>query len=377
MRWHRLAAIARKETIQILRDWRSLVLVAAMPLVLTLLFGYALTIDIKHIPFYAFDREGSQRSQDLLKRFAASEYFAMAGTVDSYRALTDAIDRGRCKFGLVIPHDFSHQLRSGHPVAVQALIEATDDNTANMIVGYSETVIDGYSQEVQLQWLGRYGRTQFEPPLSVDYRTWFNEDLESTAFVVPGVIAVVMAVIGTFLTSLTIAREWERGTMEQLISTPVTRLEVILGKLAPYFVIGMIATALCTAVAVLWFEVPFRGDLATLFAASALFLSVVLALGFWISSYTRSQLVASQISTVATYMPSLMLSGLFFAIDQMPAPIQLVTYIVAARYYNTALKGVFLKGLGAAALAPQFAALALLAAGFGAIAVATFRKRIE
>src|SRR5208337_1093155 len=257
MRWHRLAAIARKELIQILRDWRSLVLVATMPLVLTLLFGYALTIDIKHIPFYAFDREGSQRSQDLLKRFAASEYFEMAGTVDSYRALTDAIDRGRCKFGLVIPHDFSHQLRSGHPVAVQALIDATDDNTANIIVGYSETVIDGYSQEVQLQWLGRYGRTRFEPPLSVEYRTWFNEDLESRAFVVPGVIAVVMAVIGTFLTSLTIAREWERGTMEQLISTPVTRLEVILGKLVPYFVIGMIDAAECAAISMWWFQVPF------------------------------------------------------------------------------------------------------------------------
>ena len=145
MRWHRLAAIARKELIQILRDWRSLVLVAAMPLMMTLLFGYALSIDIKHTPFYAFDREGSQRSQDLLKRFAASEYFEMAGTVDNYRALTDAIDRGLCKFGLVIPHDFSKQLQAGHPAAVQALIDATDDNTANMIVGYSEAVIDGYN----------------------------------------------------------------------------------------------------------------------------------------------------------------------------------------------------------------------------------------
>lgn len=377
MRWHRLRAIAVKEVLQIVRDWRSLVIVIVMPIALTLLFGYGVTLDIKHIPTCAFDREGSQQSEDLLKRFAASEYFNLRATVHSYPALVGAIDSGRCKLGLVIPYDFSRRFATGGDVGVQALIDATDDNTANIITAYSEKVIADYSLQVQLDWLYRHGESRYEVPLSVDSRTWFNEALESKAFIVPGVIAIVMAVIGTFLTSLTIAREWERGTMEQLISTPVTQFEVILGKLAPYLVIGLLGTALCTAIGVWWFEIPFRGRLTTLFGTTALFLVAVLGLGFWISAATKSQLVSNQTSLVVTFMPAFVLSGFIFSIDQMPAAIRALTHLVPARYYDSILKGIFLKGVSVGMLSYEIVALAVLDVFVAFFAARAFRKQLE
>ncbi len=264
MSWTRLQAVAMKEMVQILRDTRSLIIVLIMPVILVLLFGYGVSLDLKHLPIYVLDREGSQDSQELLKRFQASEYFQVAGVVSGYPQLVHAIDSGRAKMGLVIPDDFSERLHSGETVGVQALVDASDDNTANVLIGYTQGVIQGYSNEVQLNWLQRQGRTEQPAPLSVETRTWFNENLESSAFIVPGVLALVMSVIGAFLTSLTIAREWERGTMEQLISTPVTPLEIMIGKLAPYFVIGMFDVGVCAALALYWFHVPFRGELSTL-----------------------------------------------------------------------------------------------------------------
>ncbi len=377
MSWKRTWAIARKEVIQVLRDWRSLVIIAAMPIVMTLLYGYGVTLDIKHIPICVYDREGSQQSQDLLKRFQASEYFRIVGSFNSYPPVVRNLDSGHCRMALVVPYDLSQRIAAGGTVAVQALLDASDDNTANIARGYATSVINGYSQQVQLDWIARNGITRLEPPMVVDQRTWFNEDLESRAFILPGVIALVMAVIGTFLTALTIAREWERGTMEQLVSTPVTPLELVAGKLLPYFVIGMVATAMCAGVSILWFQIPFRGHLSTLFGTSALFLFVVLAIGFWISARARSQLVASQTAMVATFMPAFLLSGFIFPVDQMPMPIQVISYLVPASYYNTILKGVFLKGIGSAALMLDILFLAAFAVLVGALAVLSFRKRLE
>lgn len=376
MRWHRLAAMARKEIIQIRRDVRSLIIVVVMPVMLMLLFGYGVSLDVKHIPVYAFDREGSQESQDLLKRFQASEYFEIVQAVDNYAAIVEAIDAGRCQLGLVIPPDFSQRLRGGGPVAVQALVDATDDNTANLIFSYSEAVVRGFAQEVELDWLRRQGQGHFETPLSLDSRVWFNENLESKDFIIPGVVAIVMAVIGTFLTSLTIAREWERGSMEQLISTPVTPLEVMLGKLLPYFAIGLFDTALCTAVAIWWFEVPCRGQASTLFVSSALFLVVVLGMGFLISVVAKTQLAASQMALVATFLPAFLLSGFIFSIEQMPAVIRTITYVVPARYYVTILKSVFLKGTPLAALTRDYLALSVFALIVAGLATRAFQKRL-
>ncbi|HZO82289.1 MAG TPA: ABC transporter permease [Candidatus Binataceae bacterium] len=377
MRWKRTWAIARKEIIQVLRDWRSLVIIAAMPIVMTLLYGYGVSFDIKHVPMCVYDREGSQQSQDLLKRFQASEYFRIVGNFTSYAPVVREIDSGRCRLAIIVPSQFSRLIAEGGTVKVQALVDASDDNTANVAMGYSGAVLSRYSQRVQADWMARNGITRVDPPLSLDARTWFNEDLESRAFILPGVIAIVMAVIGTFLTALTIAREWERGTMEQLVSTPVTPLELVAGKLLPYFVIGMVATAMCAAVSIFWFRIPFRGHLSTLFGTSALFLFVVLALGFWISVRARSQLVASQAAMVATFMPAFLLSGFIFPIDQMPAPIRVISYLVPASYYDTILKGVFLKGITSAALRFDILFLAGFALLIGTVAVLSFRKRLD
>ncbi|HKN00447.1 MAG TPA: ABC transporter permease [Candidatus Binataceae bacterium] len=376
MKLNRLIAITRKEIVQIWRDPRSLLIVFLMPAMLMALMGYGISLDQKNVPTCVFDREGSQQSQDLLKQFQASPYFRIAMVSGDYASLVQAINDGKCSLGLVIPNDFAEQLHKGGTVDVQGIVDATDDNTANLIFGYAEAVIAGYSADVQLEYFQSRGHTTVNPPVSVQARTWFNEDLDSSNFIVPGVVVIVMAVIGTFLTSLTVAREWERGTMEQLISTPVTPLEVTVGKLIPYFVLGLVDTAFCEAIAVLWFQVPFRGGIAMMVVASALFLAVVLLLGYWISAATKSQLAASQFSLVLTFLPAFLLSGFAFPIDQMPVAVQAITYLTPARYYLSLVKIIFLKGPGLGPLIPQLFALALFATIIGRMALRSFRKTL-
>ncbi len=376
MRLHRLIAVIRKETLQIRRDLASLLITVTMPLLLMLAFGYGVRFDVKHIPVYVYDRAGNQQSQDFLKHFQASEYFRIVKAVDDYPALIQALDSGACRLAIVIPVDFSEQLGAGGPVAVQALVDATDNNTANISLSYSEAVVQSYNQRLRLDWSHRHGLRTVPSPLSVDIRTWFNENLESTANIVPGVIAIIMAVIGSFLTSLTVAREWERGTMEQLVSTPITPLELMIGKLVPYFVIGLVDTALCAAVAIRWFEVPFRGQWTVLFLSCTLFLIVVLSLGYVISVVAKSQLAASQAALIATFLPAFLLSGFLYPVDQMPAATQLITYLIPARYFMTILRDVFLKGTSLPFLMDDLLALALFAAILTILATRVFRKKL-
>lgn len=376
MRLHRLVAVIRKETLQIRRDLPSLLITVTMPLLLMLAFGYGVRFDVKHIPVYVYDREGSQQSQDFLRHFQASEYFRIVKAVDDYPSLIEALDTGVCRLALVIPVDFSEQLSAGGPVAVQALVDATDNNTANISLSYSEAVVQSYNQRLRLDWAQRHGVSRVRPPLSVDTRTWFNENLESTANIVPGVIAIIMAVIGSFLTSLTIAREWERGTMEQLVSTPITPLELMVGKLVPYFAIGLLDTALCAALAIWWFEVPFRGQWAVLFLSCTLFLVVVLSLGYVISVVAKSQLAASQAALIATFLPAFLLSGFLYPIDQMPAVIQAMTYLIPARYFMTILRDVFLKGTSLPFLMDDLLALAVFATILTILATRAFHKKL-
>jgi len=347
-----------------------------MPVVLMLLFGYGVNLDLKHLPVYVYDREGSQQSQDLLKHLQASEYFRVVGAVDTYPQLIRAVDRGDAKMGIVIPWDFSQRIRNGDTVSIQALVDATDDNTANVIIGYAQAVVQGYSLSTLDHWSQRLGRGAPTPPISIEARTWFNEDLESRAFILPGVLALVMAVIGAFLTSLTIAREWERGTMEQLVSTPVTPLEILFGKLAPYFVMGMLAAVICASLAIFWFQVPFRGSFTTLLASTALFLVAVLSIGFFVSVIAKSQLAASQMALMIAFLPSFLLSGFLFSIEQMPKVIQVVTHIVPARYYTSILKAIFLKGTPGLMLYGELVPLAIFAVVLALIATRALHKRL-
>ncbi|MGO9775138.1 MAG: ABC transporter permease [Terracidiphilus sp.] len=377
MRLTRLLAVARKEVLQIVHDARSLMIVVLMPAVLVLLFGYGVNLDLKGLPVYVLDQDGSQQSQDLLKHFQASEYFHIARVVTGYAELMRALDDGHAKMGIVIPWDFSQRLSDGRPVAVQALVDASDDNSANVLIGYSQAVVQGYSAQIQIEWLRARGFAIQPAAMSVETRTWYNEDLESSAFIIPGVLALVMSVIGAFLTSLTIAREWERGTMEQLISTPVTAMEIMLGKLAPYFVLGMLDTVISATIAIYWFHVPFRGSWITLMGASALFMVVVLSLGFFISVLAKSQFAASQIALLITFLPAFLLSGFLFSIEQMPIALQWITRILPARYYVSALKDIFLKGTSASMLYAELIPLAVFAFVLALVATRSFHKRLE
>ena len=373
----RLLAIARKEILHILRDSRSLGIVVIMPVTLMLLFGYGVNLDLKGLPVYVFDRDGSQQSQDLLKRFQSNEYIHIARVVDSYPELTRALDDGHAKMGIVIPWDFSQRLNRGDIVGVQALVDSTDDNTANVLIGYSQAGVQSYSSQVQLDWLQAHGQTIQPAPVSVQTRTWYNEDLESSSFIIPGVLALVMSVIGAFLTSLTIAREWERGSMEQLISTPVTAMEIMLGKLAPYFVLGMFDVAVCAVIAISWFHVPFRGSYITLAVSSALFMIVVLSLGFLISVLAKNQFAASQIALLITFLPAFLLSGFLFSIEQMPIVLQWITRILPARYYVSVLKKIFLKGTPTSMLYADLIPLTVFAFILAIAATRSFHKRLE
>lgn len=378
MRLRRFRAVAIKEMLQIWRDPRSLMIALLMPFTQMFLLGYGVTLDIQHIPVCTFDREASQNSQALLKHFAASRYFAMLRNVATYPALVDAIDRGDCKIGIVIPPDFSERLNDAHAATVQAILDATDDNTANIALGYAFAVVSSYSSEMMLEVVDRLGLgLQQALPMTVQSRVWFNEDLDSRNFIIPGVVALIMALVGAQLTSLTISREWERGTMELLISTPVRPGEVMAGKLAPYLVLGWIDAASCLAMASLWFGVPLRGTIFTLFVTTSLFLIVVLAVGYLLSVLIRSQIGASQVALLVTMLPTTLLSGYVFPIDQMPAVIQYVTYIVPARYYVTIAKAIFLKGADIGALAVPAVFLLVYGGAVMALAARAFHKKLD
>jgi ABC-2 type transport system permease protein len=296
----------------------------------------------------------------------------------SYAEVTHAIDASTCRLAIVIPAGFSQSLNDAGTGTVQALIDGTDSNTANIAANYARAVISGFSSDLQLQSVQRKGGTvQTLTPVDVQARVWFNEDLESRNYIIPGIVALVMAIVGAQLTSLTIAREWERGTMELLVSTPVKPLELMLGKLLPYFLIGLVDATICLALAVFWFDVPFRGTLATLFFTTSLFLTVVLCIGYYVSVSIRSQVGASQVALLLTMLPTTLLSGFAFPIDQMPVFVQGVTYLVSGRYYVTILKSVFLKGAGAGELALPILCLALYAVVLVVLAARSFRKTLD
>lgn len=376
MNFRRVKAIGKKELIQVVRDPRSLMIVLLMPLMQMALLGYGVSLDIQHVPICVFDREGSQQSESLLKAFQASIYFDIVETERDYNGVKRALDAGRCKMAIVVPNDFSQDLVAADAASVQAILDASDDNTANIALGYARAVVSSFSRNIQLERTQSLGQHAPVTPAVVQDRVWFNEDLESRDFIIPGVVAIVLALVGAQLTSLTLSREWERGTMEVLVSTPVTRTELMAGKILPYFFIGMLDAALCLVIAVFWFEAPFRGAVSTLLLTTALFLIVVLGVGYYISASVRSQVGASQIALLVTMLPTTLLSGFAFPIDQMPRPVQAVTYLVHARYYMTILKAIFLKGSGLGDLIAPTAALVVFAIAVGILATRAFRKTL-
>ncbi|MGA8613040.1 MAG: ABC transporter permease [Xanthobacteraceae bacterium] len=378
MKLRRLKAIAVKEILQVWRDPRSLMIALLLPFTQMFLFGYGVNLDLKHLPVCTFDREGSQLSQALFKHFQASQYFTVVRNVKSYPEVVAAIDNADCGLAIVVPPDFSERLNDSGTASVQAIIDGTDDNTANIAFGYAAAVVDGYSNDIEVSWIDRQGKPlQQIQPMMVQSRVWFNEDLESRNFIIPGLVAMIMALVGAQLTSLTISREWERGTMELLISTPVKPNEVMFGKLVPYLVLGWLDAAFCLAIAALWFGVPYRGTLFALFITTSLFIVVVLSIGYLMSVLIRSQVGASQIALLVTMLPTTLLSGYIFPIDQMPRVVQDITYLIYSRYYVLIVKSLFLKGSSLAELWTPILFLVVYAAAVMILAARAFRKRLD
>jgi ABC-2 type transport system permease protein len=374
----RLSAIAFKETLQVWRDPRSLAIALLLPLMQMVLLGYGVSLDIRRVPLCVYDQESSQPSRELVQRFVASGWFVAAGTLKDERAVRNAMNHGTCIGAVTIPATFSRTLAMTGSAPVQTVFDATDANTTTIAIGYAQGIIALATTDLETRWAQAHGmRPTTVGSVDLEPRVWFNEGLDSRNFIIPGVVAMILGLIGAQLTSLTVSREWERGTMEQLISTPVTALELMIGKLVPYFLIGSLDAAFCLCAAAFWFRVPFRGSLGTLLLSTALFTLVVLGIGYLISVRIRSQVGASQVALVLTMMPITLLSGFTFPIDQMPAAIRAVTLVVHARYYVTILRAVFLKGSAIGDVAGPLLALVLYAAAIVWIAARAFRKRLD
>ena len=346
MNLRRTKAIARKEFLHILRDSRSLIMALAIPFLLLLLFGYALSLDVDRIPTLIFDGDQSPQSRALIARLNGSRYFDVYHLVDSTRSIEDAIDRDLCLLGVVIPRDYGRLILSGDQVAIQLLLDGSDSNTASIAKGYAESIIQQQAFELRSEALNRKGAGMPRPPVEARLRVWYNSEMKSRNYIVPGLIAVIIMIIAAMLTSLTIAREWEMGTMEQLLSTPVRPAELVLGKMSAFFSLGLIDMLIAMAVGVLVFQVPLRGSLLLAVTFSCLFLFGALGWGILISSVARQQLLAYQMGVLSSFLPAFILSGFIYAIENMPAIIQAITYIFPARYFVTILKGIFLKGVG-------------------------------
>jgi ABC-2 type transport system permease protein len=348
----------------------------AIPMMMLVLFGYALTLDVDHVPLLVWDQSGTEASRDFVHRFTGSRYFSLQGYVSSYGEIQRAIDDGSVMVGLVVPRGFAAKAETNRPAKVQAIVDASDSNTATIAIGYTRSIVQSYSQQLALQELHRSGERTQEMPLETRPRVWFNADMESKNYIVPGLIAVIMMVIAAMLTSLTVAREWERGTMEQLISTPVKGPELIVGKLIPYFVIGLTDTLLAVLMGEFLFHIPLRGSIPLLFGVASIFLAGVLSMGILISIATKNQLLASQLAMVLTFLPAFLLSGLMIPIRNMPVVIQGITHIVPARYFVTLMRGIYLKGVGLEVLSGEVVLLVVFGVIMVTVAIARFKKKL-
>ena len=342
----RLLAVARKEFIHVIRDWRSLFLALAIPVILIFLFGYALTLDLQKVPTVVWDQSRTSESRDLLSLYQGSPYFSIIGFEQSYPELQKAVDSGRAMIALVIPGDFAGKINGGQNVSVQIIVDGSDANTSRLAMGYAEGVGMIYSQKIQAEQARFVPGPGLKTPVELVSRSWYNPGLRSQNVVIPGIIAIVMIVIAAMLTSVTVAREWETGTMEQLISTPLRGPELIFGKVIPYFVIGLADVTIAVVMGKVLFKVSIVGNAGLLFAMASLFLTGALFFGMTLSVVLKSQVLANQIAIVSGFLPTLVLSGFVFAIENMPVVIRGITTIVPARYFISIMRGIYMKGIG-------------------------------
>ena len=376
MNLRRVRAVARKEFLHILRDPRSLIMALALPVLMIVLFGYALSLDVDRIPAVVYDMNRTPESRDLVEEFRGSRFFRIVAQADNYRAVERAINEDRCLLAIVIPPTYSRDLLSGSEAKVQLILDGSDSNTASITRGYATAVMLTYNMRLLSASQNRRAGAVLSAPIEGRLRVWYNSELKSKNYVVPGLIALILMIISALLTSLTIAREWEMGSMEQLLSTPLRPAELVLGKMSAFFALGAIDTALAVVAGVGIFRVPLRGSLFFLAVTSCIFLIGALCWGILISAVTRSQVLAYQVGMLTSFLPAFILSGFVFAIENMPLVIQVVTYIFPARYFVSILKGIFLRGVGLQVLWLEVMLLALYATVILWIAVRKLRQKV-
>lgn len=370
----RLKAIIRKEVYHLLRDYRSLYLAFAIPLLLIMLFGYALSLDVENVEAVVVDYDKSSLSRDFIRKLNASPYFNVSAHLTGVKDAVGFLDRDAAKVAIVIGPDFMKNLQADRETQLQILIEGSDPNFAGIIRGYLTAFTEQYNQKLLLEFLNRQGRDAIQPPVDGRIRIWFNENLESRNFIIPGIIAIIIMIVGALLTSLIIAREYENGTMETLKSLPVKAGELLLGKATPYFFIGFTDVLVAMLLGQLLFGVVMKGNFLLMMIATALYLCVALTLGLLISTVTKSQLVANQVAILITYLPSVLLSNFVFPIVNMPKVLQVITYIVPARYYIDILGGIYLRDTGLAYLWPSMAILGFIALALAGVNYALLKK---
>jgi ABC-2 type transport system permease protein len=355
-----IQAVTRKEFYHLIRDYRSLYLAFAIPLLLILLFGYALSLDVNNVETVVVDYDNTDLSRDFIRRLDASPYFHIAAHLPNTKAATEYLDHGWTMLVVVIPPGWTKDIRADRESQLQVLLDGSDPNFSSISRGYINAFIERYNQKFLGEFLNRQGMEKIKSPIEGQIRVWFNEDLESRNFIVPGIIAVIIMIVGAMLTSLIIAREYENGTMETIKSLPINAGEFLIGKAIPYFLIGLTDVLVAVLMGQVLFGVVMKSSFWLMILASSLYLAVALSLGLLISSVTKSQLIANQAAVLITYLPSLLLSNFVFPIVNMPTVLQLLTNIVPATYYIDILSGIYLKNLGLAQLWQNFLVLAFM-----------------
>ena len=368
----RVGALARKEVIHIVRDVRVIYMALGLPVVMLILFGFAVSFDLERLPFALVDQDRSPASRRLVEALTASDSFAVAVRLDDPREVEPYFRRNQLKVGLVIPRDYGRKLARGEVAEAQLLLDGADGATTSIALGYAMGVSQAETRRL-LEKTGLVG----DLGLRDRVRLRFNPGMRSTNFIVPGLIAAILAIMAVLLTALTVAREWERGSMEQLFATPVGRLEVVVGKLLPYVVIGLVQVLLVVTMGSLVFAVPVVGSLGLLFGAALLFLMGMLGQGLFISVITRNQQVATQVGLLSSMLPTLLLSGFLTPVENMPLFLRAIAAVLPARYFIQVLRGVMLKGNGLAELWPDLLALLAFALAMVALSTARFKRRLD
>jgi len=353
----RTLAVAKKETRQIIRDSRSLYLALGIPVMLMILFGFALSLDVDNIPIAVWDQNKSPESRDFVNRMTSSGYFRCVAQTEAYGQIMGDLDSNVISVGLIIPFDFSEKIKKGDSTQIQAIVDGSDSTRANLAIVYLETIATTFESDLKMKALTRQAvQSRVVPPVDPRIRILYNPELISRNNIIPGLIPVIMMIIAALLTSLTIVRERETGTMEQLMSTPLKPNELVIGKLIPYFTLGYIDLLMVYLMGEYVFRVPFRGSLLIMFLVSSVFLIGAMSIGFLVSVVASNQFFATQLALLGTVLPTFLLSGFVFPIANMPTALQYFTYIIPARHYVTILRAIYLKGVGwGAILAPTLA----------------------